>query len=279
MSTPSGVVVSGASSGIGEATVKALARSGYVAFAGVRGNADAERLRRAHGNIRPVFLEVTDEASIARALDEVAASGVPLLGVVSNAGIATGGPLEHVPIAELRQQFEVNVIGALALVQAALNHLPALGGRIVFVGSIAGRLAMPYNAPYSASKFALRALADALRIELAPAGITVSLIEAGSVSTPMWRKGRESRERLFAMLGPNARPHYRRATETILTQAETQEKAGIPAERVAEAAVHALTANRPRARYVLGSARGGNILALLPLRLRERIIRAIAHFP
>jgi NAD(P)-dependent dehydrogenase (short-subunit alcohol dehydrogenase family) len=270
-----GVVVSGASSGIGLATVTLLAQSGYVAFAGVRNEADATRLRELHSNIRPILLEVTDAASIANAAAEVVARGMPLAGVVSNAGIAAGGPLEHLPIEDLRRTLEVNVVGALALVQTLMAYLPAPGGRIVLVGSVAGRLAMPYNAAYSASKFALRAIADALRIELASSGILISLIEPGAVNTPIWRKGRESRAHVVGMLGDGARSHYYRAMESLMRMTETQERDGIPAERVAEAIRHALTAKRPRARYVLGSAKTGNILALLPLRLRDRIIRAV----
>jgi NAD(P)-dependent dehydrogenase (short-subunit alcohol dehydrogenase family) len=279
VSPPRGIIVSGASTGIGEATVALLARRGYIAFAGVRNERDAARLRAAHENIRPIFLDVTDDASIARALGEVAAGGTPLLGVVSNAGIALGGPLERLPIAELRRQFEVNVFGALALVQAALPHLPSHGGRIVFVGSIAGRLAVPYIAPYSASKFALRALADALRNELAPDGIAVSLIEPGSVRTPIWRKGRESRDRLVALLGSDARPHYYRALEAVLRQTEAEERVGIPPERVAGVIMDALTARRPRENYLVGSAKAGSVVAMLPPRLRDRVLRASQHRP
>jgi NAD(P)-dependent dehydrogenase (short-subunit alcohol dehydrogenase family) len=274
VSAARGVIVSGASTGIGEATAIALARREFIAFAGVRAEADAERLRGVHANVRPIFLDVTDEASIASAVGEAVASGVPMLGVVSNAGIAVGGALEHLPIAELRRQFDVNVFGALALVQATLPHLPAPGGRAVFVGSISGRISMPYLGPYSASKFALRAFADALRVELAPAGIAVSLIEPGSVNTPIWRKGRESRHRMAAMLGAGARPHYYRALERIMEMTQTEERAGIPAERVADAILHALTAQRPRENYLIGSAKAASVLAALPSRLRDRILRA-----
>lgn len=279
MSSTHGIIVSGASTGIGEATVVLLARSGYVAFAGVRNESDAARLRASHENIRPLFLDVTDDASIARAVSEIEASGTPLLGVVSNAGIALGGPLERLPIAELRRQFEVNVFGAIALVQAVLPRLPAQRGRIVFIGSIAGRLAVPYVAPYSASKFALRALADALRNELAPDGIAVSLIEPGSVQTPIWRKGRESRDRLAALLGSDARPHYYRALEAVLRQTEVEERAGIPPERVARVILEALSARRPRENYLVGSAKAGSVVAMLPPRLRDRVLRASQRHP
>jgi NAD(P)-dependent dehydrogenase (short-subunit alcohol dehydrogenase family) len=273
VSSARGVIVSGASTGIGAATVTMLAHSGFVAFAGVRSQADADHLHAIDANIRPVMLDVTEETSIRSAIREVATSGTPLTGVVSNAGVALGGPLERFPVDQLRRQFEVNVFGALALVQAALPHLPAPGGRVVFVGSIAGRLAMPYLGPYSASKFALRAFADALRVELAPAGIAVSLIEPGSVSTPIWRKGRESRDRIAAMLGADARPHYYRALERIVQATETQERVGIPADRVAQAILHALTAPRPREHYLLGSAKAGSVVAMLPARMRDRILR------
>jgi NAD(P)-dependent dehydrogenase (short-subunit alcohol dehydrogenase family) len=279
VSAPRSIIVSGASTGIGEATVALLARRGYVAFAGVRTQSDAARLRATHENIRPIFLDVTDDASIARVVGEVAAGGPPLLGVVSNAGIALGGPLECLPIAELRRQFEVNVFGAIALVQATLPHLPARRGRIVFVGSIAGRLAVPYVAPYSASKFALRALADALRNELAPDGIAVSLIEPGSVQTPIWRKGRESRDRMVAHLGSDARPHYYRALEALLRQAEVEERVGIPPGRVARVIVEALTARRPRENYLVGSAKAASVVAMLPPRLRDRVLRASQRNP
>ncbi len=275
MNPPRGVVVSGASTGIGQATAVLLARSGYVAFAGVRKEADAARLRTEHSNIRPVFLEVTDDASIAQTMREIGSSGIELIGAVSNAGIAEGGALEHIPVSALRRLFDVNVVGALALVQAALPRLPSPGGRVVFVGSIAGRLAMPYNAAYSASKFALRALADGLRLELAPAGIAVSLIEAPSVDTPIWRKGVESRERVLAAMGDGTRPHYRSALDNLLRFVQSQQGAGMPAERVAQAIVHALTAPRPKARYVLGAAHGLNVLALLPLRLRDRVVQRL----
>lgn len=277
MSTLHGVIVSGASTGIGAATVTMLANRGFVAFAGVRSESDADRLRAVHPNVRPIFLDVTDETSIERAIREAVASGVPLLGVISNAGIALGGPLERLPIDELRRQFEVNVFGALAVVQAALPHLPAPGGRVVFVGSISGRLAMPYLGPYSASKFALRALADALRVELAPDGIAVALLEPGSVKTPIWRKGRESRDRIAATLGTDARPHYYRALERILKMTESEERGGIPAERVAEAILHALTARRPRENYLIGSAKAGSVVAMLPSKIRNRILRASQH--
>jgi NAD(P)-dependent dehydrogenase (short-subunit alcohol dehydrogenase family) len=268
------VVVTGASSGIGAGAVERLARQGFIVFAGVRSDGDAQRVAAVHENIRPLLLDVTDSAAITRAAGEVRASALRLIGVVANAGIALGGPLEYLPIDVLRKQFEVNVFGTLAVVQAFLPLLPEGAGRIVPVGSIAGRLPVPYIAPYSASKAALRFLSDALRFELAPAGIRVSLIEPGDVKTPIWKKGRESRDRVMEMLGPNPRAHYLAALQAVFQRTEIAERDGMPVDVVVDAIVHALTAPKPRSNYLLGTpAKLGSIVALMPASVRDRILR------
>jgi NAD(P)-dependent dehydrogenase (short-subunit alcohol dehydrogenase family) len=199
---------------------------------------------------------------------------------VSNAGIAIGGPLEHLPIEDLRRQLEVNVIGAVAFVQTFLPMLASNRGRVVFVGSISGRLATPYIGPYSASKFAVRALSDALRVELAPAGISVTLIEPGSVKTPIWKKGRAAAGEIATRLGPNTRAHYRAALERVVAITESEEREGMPVEVVTEAILHALNARRPRAQYLLGMpARVGSVVAMLPPALRDRAVRASMRIP
>jgi NAD(P)-dependent dehydrogenase (short-subunit alcohol dehydrogenase family) len=274
------VVVSGASSGIGEAAAVLLARRGYIAYAGVRTGADAERLAATHPNVRPVTLDVTDERSVASAFQTIDAGGVPLHAAVCNAGIAVGGPLEHVALQRLKRQFDVNVFGAMRVAQAALARFSGRWQRIVLVGSISGRLTVPYIGPYSASKAALRALADALRFELAPAGIAVSLIEAGSVTTPIWSKGRASRDEIEREIAGTQRTHYLAAAGRALEQTNAEERAGMPVERVAEAIAHAVTARRPRASYLLGGpARAGSILALMPQAWRDRALRASLHLP
>lgn len=280
MRSPTGVVVSGASTGIGASTAALLAEEGFVVFAGVRNDDDARRLSEASSNVRPLMLDVTQADSLARAAQTVADSGIALHGVVSNAGIAKGGPLEHVPIDELRRQFEVNVFGAIAMAQAFIPLLAERHARIVFVGSISGRLATPYVGPYSASKFALRALADAMRLELAPAGIAVSLIEPGSVKTPIWAKGRTEAAQIAARLGSAARPHYRAALERIVAITESEDRGGLPVEVVSLTILHALVALRPRAQYVLGTpARLGSIIAALPAALRDRAVRVSMRIP
>jgi NAD(P)-dependent dehydrogenase (short-subunit alcohol dehydrogenase family) len=274
------VVVSGASSGIGAATAALLAHEGFVAFAGVRSDADAARVATLHEHVRPLRLDVTDRDSIRAAAETVAASGHALRGVVSNAGIAVGGPLEFLPVAELRRIFEINVFGAAELAQAFLPQLRSSKGRLVFVGSISGRLAVPFVAPYSMSKFALRALADALRVELAPAGIGVSLIEPSAVKTPIWSKGRDSRDALLALLPPQAMERYGAEMEAMFAQVEREESGAMPVEHVARAILHAISARKPRARYLLGKgARAGSVVALLPTGLRDRAIRASMRLP
>jgi NAD(P)-dependent dehydrogenase (short-subunit alcohol dehydrogenase family) len=199
---------------------------------------------------------------------------------VSNAGIAVGGPLEFLPVDELRRIFEINVFGAAELAQAFLPQLRSSKGRLVFVGSISGRLAVPFVAPYSMSKFALRALADALRVELGPAGIGVSLVEPSAVKTPIWSKGRDSREALLALLPPQAMERYGAQMEAMFAQVEREERGAMPVEHVARAILHAITARKPRARYLLGKgARAGSVVALLPTALRDRAIRASMKLP
>ena len=277
---PEAVVITGASSGIGADAAALLAREGFVVFAGVRNDADAARAAALHEGVRPLMLDVADAASIEAAVRTVAESGHPLRGVVANAGIAVAGPLEFLPVDELRRQFEVNVFGALAFVQAFLPQLRGSRGRVVFVGSISGRLGVPFIAPYSASKAALRSFADALRLELRPAGIAVSLIEPASVKTPIWQKGRDSRAELTERLGPQAFEHYGEQIEAVFAQTHREEKAGMPVEQVSRAILHALTAGKPRAAYLLGaSARAGSIVAMLPPRLRDRALRASLRLP
>jgi NAD(P)-dependent dehydrogenase (short-subunit alcohol dehydrogenase family) len=251
-----------------------------VVYAGVRNDADAARAATMHERVRPVRLDVTDAASIDEAARMVESSGHALHAVVGNAGIAVAGPLEFLPLEQLRLQFEVNVFGAVAVAQAFLSQLRASRGRLVFVGSISGRLSVPFIAPYSASKFALRAIADALRTELRAAGISVSLIEPGSVKTPIWQKGRDSREDLLAMLGPRALERYGAQVDAVFAQTQREEKAGMPVAAVSRAILHAVTAAKPRATYLLGaSARAGSIVAMLPPGLRDRAIRGSMRLP
>ncbi|HXN09253.1 MAG TPA: SDR family NAD(P)-dependent oxidoreductase [Candidatus Acidoferrales bacterium] len=264
-----GVVVTGASSGIGAAAALALADAGFAVFAGFRSEADGERMAALHKDIEPIHLDVTDTASVKAACTHVLSSGVPLHGLVNNAGIAIGGPVEFLPIEEWRRLFDVNVFGAVATTQIFLPQLRVDGGRIIFIGSISGRLAAPFLAPYSASKFALRAITDALRMEVAPAGVLVSIVEPGSVITPIWSKGRQTRQQMERLLGAQGVALYGSELKDLLRASEEQERIGMPVERVAQAIVHALTARRPKTHYLVGS-RLASAASHLPATLRDK---------
>ena len=268
------VLVTGASSGIGRATVENLARDGIVVFAGVRTQADADEIAALHANIVPLLLDVTDREAIANAVRTVTATGHQIFGVVNNAGIALGGALEYLPLDELRRQFEVNVFGPVAVSQAFLPLLRAQRGRLVFVGSVSGQVAVPFIAPYSSSKFALRALSDGLRLELEPTGVRVSLVAPGSARTPIWEKGRAAGETMLAQLGADAPPHYRKSLENVVAQTEREERSGLSVARIVMAIRHALLDRRPRAHYYVGaSAQGARVLAVLPSFLRDQVMR------
>src|SRR5215208_253241 len=198
---PSGtVLVTGASTGIGEATTLHLKELGFDVVGAVRKDEDADRLR-SHG-ARTVKLDVTDSASIAAARSEL--GDAPLAGLVNNAGIAVAGPLEFLPLDQLRLQLEVNLVGQVAVIQQFLPSLRAGQGRIVNVSSIGGRVALPLVAPYNASKFALEAVSDSLRRELLGQGVDVIVIEPGGVKTPIWKKGNDLADEIQEQMPPEA---------------------------------------------------------------------------
>lgn len=267
-------LVTGASSGIGETTTRVLVGRGHRVFAGVRRPEDAARLTRELGErCVPVLLDTTDATAIVKAAATIAAAG-DLDGVVNNAGIAVSGPLEFLPLDELRKQFEVNVIGVVAVTQAMLPLLRRTHGRVVIVGSVGGRTALPFVSPYNASKHAIDAIAAGLRMELVPAGIDVSLIEPGAVSTPIWERSDRSAAALLEKLPPRAIELYGTTLERMRKFADATGKRGIAPEMVANAIVHALEDPHPKTRYTVGrDARIQLALRALPDRMRERLIR------
>ncbi len=249
------VVITGASTGIGRACALRLAALGFDVFAGVRRPEDGEALSAAGaGRVTPLSLDVTSAEGIAAAAAQVraavGASGVA--GLVNNAGITVTAPLEFVPLDEFRRQLEVNLVGQLAVTQAFLEPLRAARGRIVNMGSIGGRAAVPFVGPYSASKFALEGLTDALRQELRPWGIEVAIVEPGSIATPIWEKGAASADALFERLPPRAHELYAASIARTRAAALRMAAHGLPPERVAAAVAHALTATRPKTRYLIG---------------------------
>jgi NAD(P)-dependent dehydrogenase (short-subunit alcohol dehydrogenase family) len=265
------VLVTGASTGIGEATVLHLRQLGFDPIAAVRKDEDAERLEGQ--GLRTTRIDVTDAGQIAAARE--ALGDEPLAGLVNNAGIAVAAPLEFLPIDRLRQQLEINLIGQAAVIQAFLPALRRARGRIVNVSSIGGRVGLPLVGAYNASKFGLEGLSDSLRRELRPQGVDVILIEPGGVKTPIWKKGEQLAEEMLEDVPPDAERLYGRLIATV--RAETAKIArdrGIEPSEVAEVIGRALTASRPRARYLVGkdAKQRAVMAALLPDRVMDRLI-------
>lgn len=276
--------MTGASTGIGEACARRLDSAGHLVFAGVRRAADGDRLRAcASDRLQTVMLDVTDTASIAAARDAIAARlGRPALdGLVNNAGIAVAGPLEYIPLDAFRRQLEVNVVGQLAVTQAFVPLLRNARGRIVLMGSIGGRMATPFLGPYCASKFALEAMADSLRVELSPWGIAVTILEPGSIATPIWQKSDEEAAAMLPRLASSAEEHYGAAMRAMREAAAATGRRGIPADAVAAVVERALTARKPRTRYVVGrDARiRAAVAGLVPDRARDRLIVRALKLP
>jgi NAD(P)-dependent dehydrogenase (short-subunit alcohol dehydrogenase family) len=268
------VLVTGAAKGIGRACALRLHQAGFDVFAGVRKAVDGAGLRAEAAGITPVLLDVTDAESIDRAVAEVAAAApAGLAGLVNNAGLAVAAPVEFLPSDELRRQLEVNVIGQVAVTRVALPLLRRGGGRVVNMGSIAGRIAFPFMGPYAASKFALRALTDALRLELRPSGLAVVLIEPSAIATPIWATAIEAGDALQARLPAVAIDRYGGAIDAVRRRAAANTTGGLPPEVVAEAVLTALTTARPKPRYLVGrDAKVAAVLEHVPDRLRDRIL-------
>ncbi|WP_332642648.1 SDR family NAD(P)-dependent oxidoreductase [Aeromicrobium sp.] len=283
MTPTEAVLVTGASTGIGEAMVENLANNNIRVFAAVRDLSSVSE----HPLVTPVRLDVTsvEEALAAAETVRAALGDTTLRGVVNNAGIAVGGPLEFVDLDEFRKQLEVNVIGQLAVTQAFLPLLrehgavSKVGGRIVFTSSIGGRVAAPFIGPYAASKHALNGMAESLRRELKPWGMAVSVLAPASVATPIWDKAGDQIDEVTGTLSPRAMELYGGTIESMRGMAKSARTGGIPASKVAEAAHHALFARRPKAEYIIGAE--AKIMAtasnLLPYRTFDKaVLREIA---
>jgi NAD(P)-dependent dehydrogenase (short-subunit alcohol dehydrogenase family) len=279
------VLISGASTGIGYATSLWLSRRGWRVLAGVRRDEDGKKLESASPAITALTLDVTDPATISAAADRVrglATNGLAAL--VNNAGIGVGGPIEFVPIAGWRKQFEVNLFGPIALTQAMLPMLRqrmATAGkgsaRIVMVSSILGKIGSPISGPYSASKFAMEGASEALSIELHAQGIDVVLIEPGAIDTPIWTKEKSA----FAEHEQEARAIYGDILDAHKQMHAKAATAAIPADKVAAVIERALTVRRPRMRYAVGKdAKLGVVFKrLMPQRWFAAAMRKALKFP
>ena len=278
------VVITGASTGIGASCALHLDKEGFRVFAGVRKQSDAEALRsKASPRLTPISLDVADTLPISTAAGAVAGAvgEAGLDGLVNNAGVVVPGPVEFLPLPELRRQLEINVVGQVAVTQAFLPLIRAAKGRIVNMGSIAGRMATPFSGAYGASKFALEAITDALRLELAPWDISVSIIEPGAVATPIWEKGMKSAEAILAAVSPEALVLYGEAIEAARqTSAHSARNATDPIE-VARVVEHALSSPKPKTRYVVGrqAKLRAAVALLVPDRVRDNLVAKAMRLP
>jgi NAD(P)-dependent dehydrogenase (short-subunit alcohol dehydrogenase family) len=259
-------LVTGASSGIGAACAVRLAGAGWRVFAGVRRAGDAP------AGTEEVLLDVTDEDQVREAAERIG----ELHGLVNNAGIALAIPLEFIPLDELRRQLEVNVVGQVAVTQAFLPQLRRARGRIVFVGSIAGRSALPFLGPYAASKHALEAVTDTLRLELRPFGVHVSLVQPGSIRTPIWTRSAAAADVLANGAPAQLAELYGERIAAFREVALKRGAKGASPELVARAVEEALTMERPRTRKLVGlDAKFRSGVEKLPDRLRDRVYERV----
>ncbi|MEZ5316399.1 MAG: SDR family oxidoreductase [Vicinamibacterales bacterium] len=271
----SSALITGCSSGFGRVTAMRLVRDGWTVIATVRRDEDAEALRAeatGPGTLHALRADVTSEGDVARLGREAATLAPVLHGLVNNAGTAYPGPLELLPVEDLRAQLDVNVVGQLAVTQAVLPLLRAAGGTIINVSSIGGRRATPMLGAYNASKFALEAMSDALRVELAPFGVKVTVIEPGGSSTAIWRT---SVARADALPDHPHRGDYARLEGAVRRLAAWAESDGFPPEAFADLVVRILAADRPKTRYPLGPGVGRAIAIShwLPDRVRDWLVR------
>jgi NAD(P)-dependent dehydrogenase (short-subunit alcohol dehydrogenase family) len=269
--------VTGASTGIGRASALRLDGAGWRVFAGVRREEDAESLREAASErLTPVDLDVTDAAAIAAAAELVGAEADGgLAGLVNNAGVAVPSPLETIRIEDFRRQLEVNLTGQVAVTQALLEQIRAGRGRVVFISSIGGRIAFPMTGAYHAAKFGIEAVGDVFRQELRSWGIGVAIVEPGSIDTPIWDRGERTADEI-AGRSPRREALYGRAIEAYRETVRKTAERGIPPEEVARVVEHALSASRPRTRYLVGidAKVQARLRPLIPTRVWDRIVRA-----
>ena len=272
------VLITGASTGIGRACAEHLDKMGLRVFAGVRRAEDGEALVAGISErVTPVHLDVTKPDDIAAAVAQVseAVGETGLHGLVNNAGIAVAGPLECLPIEELRRQLEINVVALVAVTQAFLPLVRTAGGRVVNMGSTSGFLSLPLLGAYGASKYAVEAVTDSMRLELRPWGIHVAVIQPGAIATPIWDKSQGLAETIAERCPQDRLELYAQDIEEMRRQGQKAAGDASPPEVVAKRVAHALTARRPKTRYRMGkTAQLQYFAAHLPDRLRDALVLA-----
>jgi NAD(P)-dependent dehydrogenase (short-subunit alcohol dehydrogenase family) len=273
------VLVTGAGRGIGRTIAEQLAAHGWDVIAGVRSEADGAALTAVDPQrISAIILDVTDDGQIDALDEELPAQ---LDAVVNNAGIVVAGPMETLTSEQWRRQLDVNVVGQLAVTRAVLPRLRASHGRVLFISSVNGRLSTPLIGAYAASKFALEAAADALRMELKPWRIPVVLIEPAQTDTDMWRTAGTMVDDVEAALTPAERGLYGRHVTGMRKSVPISQRMAVAPEKVSDVVRAALTAKRPRARYVVGIGPRLQVALMtnLPARVRDRVLRTVMRQP
>ncbi len=266
------VLITGASTGIGRAGALRLDAAGWRVYAGVRKEEDAQALREAGSDrLTPLFLDVTDAEQIAAAAALVGAEPGGLDGLVNNAGVAIPSPLETIPMEQFRRQIEVNLTAHVAVTQAMLPAIRRNCGRVVFISSIGGRVALPFTGAYHAAKFGIEAAGDAFRQELRPFGISVSIVEPGSIDTPIWERGERTHDEIAS---PQREALYGKAMEKYRKVIRDTAERGIAPEKVAKVIEHALSASRPRTRYLVGLEANvtARVRPLIPTPIFDRLV-------
>lgn len=271
------VFVTGTTSGIGLYTARHMHRLGWQVFAGVYPGEDTSKLMDGitdDARLHLVDIDITNAEMVAAAQAKIAQHTDNLHGLVNNAGISVSGPFEVLPLNDIRRQMEVNYIGQIAVTQAMMPMIRGATGRIVNVASILGRIVAPFSGPYCASKFALEAFTDALRMELEPWGIHVVAIEPTNIATDIWEKEYEWQEVMREELPPGAKDLYSEALEILNKTTREQAALGVTPQVIADAIGDALTATVPKTRYTVGPSAGlyNMLWRFLPDRMRDRIL-------
>ncbi|MBX9921578.1 MAG: SDR family NAD(P)-dependent oxidoreductase [Mycolicibacterium frederiksbergense] len=273
------VLVTGAGRGIGRTIAEQLAAHGWDVIAGVRSEADGAALTAVDPQrISAIILDVSDDGQIA---DLEGTLPTRLDAVVNNAGVVMAGPMETLTSEQWRRQLDVNVVGQLAVTRAVLPRLRASQGRVLFISSVNGRLSTPLIGAYAASKFALEAAADALRMELSPWRIPVVLIEPAQTDTDMWRTAGTMVDDVEAALTPAERELYGRHIAGMRKSVPISQRMAVAPEKVSDVVRAALTAKRPRARYIVGAGPRLQVALMtnLPARVRDRVLRIVMRQP
>ena len=268
------IVVTGTSTGIGEATAKELAKRGFYVLAGVRTNKDADKIRDI--NVEPIMLDITNEVHISALIERITSDKKerPIRALINNAAIEINAPIEVLPLSEWRRQFEVNLIGQVAMIQALLPELFKSKGTVINISSIGGKVAMGGYGPYAATKFALEAVSDSLRREVEQFGVKVVAVEPGAVTSEMSKRVRSNAEKITNQMTKEQRGRYGKLMNAMVSQAESYINKAVSAENAGQIIADIINNKRPRTRYTIGSdaAMLSFIIKFIPDRLLDKLI-------